>query len=1122
MSRLKNVFDSSWTPPSLPATPLQSSPQSSFDDDNNDHEDAASALADPELLTPCEHHDDSDTHVHPSSDLDGLTEVADEMKPVYRLQDDIDELDGTMKNLQITLGSDGILEAFGGASKRPHPNQLQTDEAKRVHKLQPIIIMPREIEGGFSNVISPSSFSMFDNRLPPFFAPLADTLPTSVDTDGAEAMRGINKIEAEIRALEEATSSKSLITTSIGTAQQSTFGRPDFEQFTRVTGVAGPPAVTRSFSLHQEEVLLPQTYNSRSRSVQGPPDLSPLLSQTSACNPLDFCAADIAPRSGGLQTQLGVCNPPERITRSCNYIGSSAESLSPSDVMPRNHSARSVARGQSHVTMRSPASQVRSSSQDVTFTCGNDDGENDGNAEESLPKHFAFSNSPTSHSQRSFSFGFITSGSSSHSSSSASLSSEYSGSSGSERNSGTELNFQGLPSVSILSKLKGSNCSIASVCSSQLDSGIEGDSPGQSPQSQSPVQSPRGQATRVGDFSPSGPPLLWTHVRIGTRNSMEGISEETFFQHCTSGPQSSIGRRSLSSSSDKSSTSSPVTSRDSREPLGSEGRTCAGMTICSPPSYAQGYRNQQSPGATSPGQYNLPPTPVSPDGNASSPSTVDSIYSHSPNIHSPEASSPSVLNLSIITAVTSPPSSSASLRTLNCGHPGNLTQSPKSVSEHFSPQSQTSPGASQMVKGNSSYSPSVTARSPQGSVFMASSPHGLVSVTNSPCGSVLMDNSPAHYRTEVKLLTYAPAVSPSQIVNSLRVDRQMMNSPRINSPPVNPPQMNSLPANYEGMNSPMVSSTTSPQGIVDYSSTDPDTERGSESPMTNSDCWFSPATPEVVKELSPEQLEKRVIGKDSKWICDLHGETYLHALSGLDDEDMCTRHLFWLHGKGQFIQALNAYNKAYETPLYSAVMFNKPKLTAAFMQVGADVNCQCQTGMHDIQHTPLHLAVDEGRADIVQTLLDSDNIYINAKRRPDNQTPLMVALRKHVRAHPSNDRTRIIDMLLKAAPDLECKELMHQKTALMMAIETKDLNVVRLILESAGVENTRRLINQNRNGSGNTAMHLAAGHNILPQIQSEMLRLLIQYGGDTDVKNSEGATPKDYAKMVIEKVSTRR
>lgn len=1080
MSRLENVFDSSWTPPSPLPTHRQSSPLSSFDDDTSDHEDAASALADPELSTPCEHHDNSDTLVHPSPYES--TEMADKAKPVYRLQDPIDELDGRLKNLQITRGE--ILEEFGGASKRPHSNRLQTDQAKRVHTQQPIVI--REIEGGFSNVTSPSSFPRFNNRFPPFFDPVADTLPTSVDTDGAEAKKKFSRILAEITALGEAKSLTPLFMTSRGTGQQSTFGPPDFEQLTtppvtsptRGTGVAGPPAGTRSFLLQHKEVLLPPTFKPGSRSVQRPSYLSPLS------------PADIAPRSDGLQTQLGVCNPPQQITRARSYSGSSARSLSPSDVTLRNHSARSVARGQSDVTMRSPASQQRSSFQDVTCTFGNDDGEDDGNAEENSPQRYAFSISTASHPQRSSGPGFITSGSSSRSSSSASLSSEYSASSGSERNSGTELNFQGTPSG--LSKLKGSNCSIASACSSQLDSGIEGDSPGQSPQGQSPVQSPHGQATRAGDFSPTGPPLLWTQACIGTRNSMEGISEEmswdVFPQHCTSGPQSSIGRRSLSSSSDKSSTSSPVTSMNFREPLGSEGTTCAGMTICSPPSYAQGYRNQQSPGATSPAQYNLPPTPVSPDGNASYPSTVDSIYSHSPNIYSPEASSSNVPNLSIITdcsipnhtTVTSPPSSSASLRTLNCGHPEILTQSPTSVTKHFSPQSQTSPGDRHMVMENSLYSPTVTARSPQGSVFMASSP---------------------------------------PIVNSLMVYPQMMNSPRINSPPVNPPQMNSSSANYQGMNSPMVSST---QGIVDYSSTDPDKERGSESLMTNSDPWSSPATPEAVRELSPEELERHVIGEDGKWICDLHGETYLHALSGLDDEDMCTRHLFWLHGKGQFIEALNSYSKAYETPLYSAVMFNKPKLTVAFMRVGADVNCQCQTGMHDIQHTPLHLAVDEGRADIVHTLLNSDHIDINAKRRPDNQTPLMVALRKHVRAHPLNDRTHIIDMLLKAVPDLESKELMHQKTALMMAIETKDLNVVRLILESAGVENTRRLINQNKNGSGNTAMHLAAGHNILPQIQSEMLRLLIQYGGDTDVKNSEGATPKDYAKMVIEKVSTRK
>lgn len=269
---------------------------------------------------------------------------------------------------------------------------------------------------------------------------------------------------------------------------------------------------------------------------------------------------------------------------------------------------------------------------------------------------------------------------------------------------------------------------------------------------------------------------------------------------------------------------------------------------------------------------------------------------------------------------------------------------------------------------------------------------------------------------------------------------------------------------------------------------------------------------------SPEvPLEDLVIGEDGVWKTDPDaGENVLHSLAALEEKE-ALHYLTRLQGKGQFQRALNAFSKACETPLYSAVMFNLPALTHAFMQCGADVNCLCRVGTQDVQHTPLHLAVDKGLEKLVAVLLDSDDIDINARRSPDDFTPLMVALKKHVKGDRKNDRSSVIQMLVADGAEFDCKDRCSGKTVLMVAVETKDVDVVRLILETAGVEDARRLINQHRTWSGQSTLHIAAGlRNVDKDTQKKILQLLIQYGGDTGVKNNEGDTPTHYNRALIE------
>nr|KAG5708632.1 hypothetical protein BaRGS_034849 [Batillaria attramentaria] len=459
-----------------------------------------------------------------------------------------------------------------------------------------------------------------------------------------------------------------------------------------------------------------------------------------------------------------------------------------------------------------------------------------------------------------------------------------------------------------------------------------------------------------------------------------------------------------------------------------------------------------------------------PDGTVRSPGSAASLQSPCPTsptqVQSPQYSLPPT-PLSP-TGIASSQSMSRSVSSSSSHGPASWQASAPSphspVLGHFSPQSQHSPMTGPTVVENSPHSPRVVMRSPTSSV--SSSPGNASMMVNSPPGSMRMVNLP----TSV----------PPMVVNS--PPRSMANAP------ANPPVM---------MHSP---------GIANPRVINP-----------------SPPPPDLMEDLSPDEVISAAIAEDGRWIHSDNGENCLHALSGLPDQHLALQILALLQGKGQFQMALNEMSRGHETPLYSAVWFNRTDLARAFLMLGADVNCVCQNEMPNMHHTSLHLAVEKGFAEIVEALLEWDATDVNATRTPDNLTPLMVALKQHMKGDRKDDRSNIIKMLIEASSDFEIRERSFNiqersfnKTALMMAVESKDVEVVRLILESAGVEDARRLINQHRTRSGSTALHIAAGlHNISTDVKEKILQLLIQFGGDTGVKNNEGDTPKDYDKHLV-------
>ncbi|XP_076438431.1 uncharacterized protein LOC143277474 [Babylonia areolata] len=271
-----------------------------------------------------------------------------------------------------------------------------------------------------------------------------------------------------------------------------------------------------------------------------------------------------------------------------------------------------------------------------------------------------------------------------------------------------------------------------------------------------------------------------------------------------------------------------------------------------------------------------------------------------------------------------------------------------------------------------------------------------------------------------------------------------------------------------------------------------------------------------------EEVLDAVCDEHGEWVTDSYGDTILHSLSGMENERTAVEYARCLRSKPGFLRALNSYNKSLETPLYNAVCLGKLALVGVMLQLGADVNLLCRYG--DQAHAPLHRAVDKGQTDMVDMLLRSDRIQLNARRGSDHCTALMVAVMRHVPGHPLHDRLDIIVKLMQDDDrlDLQARDPRSGKTALMMAIETKDIRVVDALLNDLDLDVARHLINM-QNRAGNSAVHLAAGlRDISPKVKEHMLRQLIRLGGETNKKNNEGDTPREWAKHLIDRVARLR
>lgn len=193
--------------------------------------------------------------------------------------------------------------------------------------------------------------------------------------------------------------------------------------------------------------------------------------------------------------------------------------------------------------------------------------------------------------------------------------------------------------------------------------------------------------------------------------------------------------------------------------------------------------------------------------------------------------------------------------------------------------------------------------------------------------------------------------------------------------------------------------------------------------------------------------------------------------------------------------------------------------------------------MDDFGFTALRLAAEEGHENVVQMLLRTPGIDVNARNEADRITPLMEAVNKgkenvvkillrtldtDLNAQDFNNRTaliiaayagreNIVKLLLQDADvDINIKDA-YGNSALLVATNKKHEDIVKLLVKTYGIE-----INA-QDSDGNTALMKAAQEDY-----ETIAKLLLDAGANPNIKNKNGLTALDLASPSIRLMIERR
>ncbi|KAL4229320.1 hypothetical protein ACF0H5_012362 [Mactra antiquata] len=250
---------------------------------------------------------------------------------------------------------------------------------------------------------------------------------------------------------------------------------------------------------------------------------------------------------------------------------------------------------------------------------------------------------------------------------------------------------------------------------------------------------------------------------------------------------------------------------------------------------------------------------------------------------------------------------------------------------------------------------------------------------------------------------------------------------------------------------------------------------------------------------------------------DEYGEGPLHTLSVIQDKFSLAKNMDVLLQCGVVASCINLQNKLKQTPLFLAVMEGNLSFVIWLLDHGADPNIQgtLYVDRYDyIWRSPLHLAAMKGDdwLYILRALLNKqDLIDINSCSHGDKLTALHLALKNHSASF--NCRQTILE-LVKHDADISIRDQSSSKTPLMLALETRDIQLVEEFMNSFPAERCRIMM-QEQTRSGDTCLHIAAGlSRITKNDKLKLLRLLVINGANGNTTNNARELPRDLARGV--------
>ena len=176
---------------------------------------------------------------------------------------------------------------------------------------------------------------------------------------------------------------------------------------------------------------------------------------------------------------------------------------------------------------------------------------------------------------------------------------------------------------------------------------------------------------------------------------------------------------------------------------------------------------------------------------------------------------------------------------------------------------------------------------------------------------------------------------------------------------------------------------------------------------------------------------------------------------------------------------INATDHDGRTPLHMAAKLGNAKIVKILLDAKADPNTGDDNGK-----TPLHIAALEGNTDTIKTLLDA-GANINAKNNFD-ATPLNVATFAR--------QLDAVKTLVDAGADINATDN-NGRTPLHMAAKLGNAKIVKTLLDAKADPNALDL-------SKFSPLHYG--------FYPETAKILLDYGADRTIKNSNNLTPLEY------------